>query len=61
MAVLVAYGLSDDQIADVMELSPASAETQVSQAIIKLGAPDPGLARGLCLPGWPNHRARGAG
>jgi hypothetical protein len=37
VVVVAAYGLSDDQIADVMELSTASAEIQVSQTIIKLG------------------------
>jgi DNA-binding NarL/FixJ family response regulator len=37
---LVAHGLSNDEIADAMVLSPATAKTHVSRAMIKLGARD---------------------
>ena len=37
---LVAHGLSNDEIADAMTLSPSTAKTHVSRAMIKLGARD---------------------
>jgi DNA-binding NarL/FixJ family response regulator len=37
---LVAHGLSNDEIAETMVLSPATAKTHVSRAMIKLGARD---------------------
>ena len=40
MVALVAHGLSNDQIAGAMVLSPATAKTHVSRAMIKLGARD---------------------
>ena len=40
VAALVAHGLSNDEIAGVMVLSPATANTHVSRAMIKLGARD---------------------
>jgi DNA-binding NarL/FixJ family response regulator len=40
VVALVAHGLSNDEIAEVMVLSPATAKTHVSRAMIKLGARD---------------------
>ena len=40
VAALVAHGLSNDEIADTLVLSPATAKTHVSRAMIKLGARD---------------------
>ena len=40
VAALVAHGLSNDEIAEAMVLSPATAKTHVSRAMIKLGARD---------------------
>jgi DNA-binding NarL/FixJ family response regulator len=40
VAALVAHGLSNDEIAAAMVLSPATAKTHVSRAMIKLGARD---------------------
>jgi DNA-binding NarL/FixJ family response regulator len=37
---LVAYGMSNDEIAAAMTLSPSTAKTHVSRAMIKLGARD---------------------
>jgi DNA-binding NarL/FixJ family response regulator len=37
---LVAHGLSNNEIADALVLSPATAKTHVSRAMIKLGARD---------------------
>jgi len=37
---VTAHGLSNDEIADAMVLSPATAKTHVSRAMIKLGARD---------------------
>jgi DNA-binding CsgD family transcriptional regulator len=37
---LVAHGLSNDELAGAMVLSPATAKTHVSRAMIKLGARD---------------------
>ena len=37
---LVAHGLSNDEIAATMVLSPTTAKTHVSRAMIKLGARD---------------------
>jgi len=40
VAALVAHGLSNDEIAESMVLSPATAKTHVSRAMTKLGARD---------------------
>jgi len=40
VVALVAYGLSNDEIAATMVLSPTTAKTHVSRAMIKLGARD---------------------
>jgi len=40
VVALVAHGLSNDEIATTMVLSPATAKTHVSRAMIKLGARD---------------------
>jgi DNA-binding NarL/FixJ family response regulator len=40
VVALVAHGLSNDEIADAMVLSPSTAKTHVSRAMIKLGAHD---------------------
>jgi DNA-binding NarL/FixJ family response regulator len=40
VVALVAHGLSNDEIAETMVLSPATAKTHVSRAMIKLGARD---------------------
>ncbi len=40
VVALVAHGLSNDEIADAMVLSPATAKTHVSRAMIKLSARD---------------------
>ena len=40
VVALVAHGLSNDEIAAAMVLSPATAKTHVSRAMIKLGARD---------------------
>jgi DNA-binding NarL/FixJ family response regulator len=40
VVALVAHGLSNDEIASAMVLSPATAKTHVSRAMIKLGARD---------------------
>ena len=40
VVALVAHGLSNDEIADVLVLSPTTAKTHVSRAMIKLGARD---------------------
>jgi DNA-binding NarL/FixJ family response regulator len=40
VVALVAHGLSNDEIADAMVLSPATAKTHVSRSMIKLGARD---------------------
>jgi DNA-binding NarL/FixJ family response regulator len=40
VAALVAHGLSNEEIAGAMVLSPATAKTHVSRAMIKLGARD---------------------
>lgn len=37
---LVAHGLSNDEIAAALVLSPATAKTRVSRAMLKLGARD---------------------
>ncbi len=37
---LVAQGMSNDQIADLLTISPATAKTHVSRAMVKLGARD---------------------
>jgi len=37
---LVAGGLSNDEIADRLVVSPATAKTHVSRAMVKLGARD---------------------
>jgi DNA-binding NarL/FixJ family response regulator len=40
VVALVAHGLSNDEIAEAMVLSPATAKTHVSRSMIKLGARD---------------------
>ena len=40
VVALAAHGLSNDEIADAMVLSPTTAKTHVSRAMIKLGARD---------------------
>jgi DNA-binding NarL/FixJ family response regulator len=40
VVALVAHGLSNDEIAEAMVVSPATAKTQVSRSMIKLGARD---------------------
>ena len=40
VVALVAHGLSNDEIAKAMVLSPTTAKTHVSRAMIKLGARD---------------------
>jgi DNA-binding NarL/FixJ family response regulator len=40
VVALVAHGMSNDEIADAMTLSPSTAKTHVSRAMIKLGARD---------------------
>jgi DNA-binding NarL/FixJ family response regulator len=55
---LVAEGLSNDEIAQRLVVSPATAKTHVSRAIIKLGARDRAqlvvfaYESGLARPGW---------
>jgi DNA-binding NarL/FixJ family response regulator len=56
--VLVAEGLSNDQIAARLVISPATAKTHVSRAMVKLGARDRAqlvvyaYEAGLIRPGW---------
>jgi DNA-binding NarL/FixJ family response regulator len=40
VVALVAHGLNNDEIAERMVLSPLTAKTHVSRAMIKLGARD---------------------
>jgi|GEM_PF-78340 len=40
VVALVAHGLSNDEIAEAMTLSPSTAKTHVSRAMVKLGARD---------------------
>ena len=40
VVAMVAHGLSNDEIADAMVLSPTTAKTHVSRAMVKLGARD---------------------
>ena len=55
---LVAAGLSNDQIAERLVLSPATVKTHVNRAMIKLGARDRAqlvvfaYEAGLVRPGW---------
>jgi DNA-binding NarL/FixJ family response regulator len=55
---LVAEGLSNDEIAERLIVSPATAKTHVSRAMIKLGARDraqlvvAAYETGLVTPGW---------
>ena len=55
---LVAAGLSNEQIADRLVVSPATAKTHVSRAMVKLGARDRAqlvvlaYESGLVRPGW---------
>jgi DNA-binding NarL/FixJ family response regulator len=56
--VLVAEGLSNDEIAARLVISPATAKTHVSRAMVKLGARDRAqlvvyaYEAGLIRPGW---------
>ena len=58
MVTHVAAGLSNDEIAAALFLSPATAKTHVSRAMIKLGARDRAqlvviaYESGLVRPGW---------
>jgi len=55
---LVAGGLSNDEIAERLVVSPATAKTHVSRAMTKLGARDRAqmvviaYESGLVRPGW---------
>ena len=55
---LVAEGLSNDEIAERLVVSPATAKTHVSRAMVKLGARDRAqlvvyaYESGLARPGW---------
>jgi DNA-binding NarL/FixJ family response regulator len=55
---LAAAGLSNDEIADKLVVSPATATTHVSRAMVKLGARDRAqlvafaYEFGLVRPGW---------
>ena len=55
---LVAEGLSNNEIAQRLIVSPATAKTHVSRAMIKLGARDraqlvvAAYETGLVTPGW---------
>jgi DNA-binding NarL/FixJ family response regulator len=55
---LVAAGLSNDEIAEKLVVSPATAKTHVSRAMVKLGARDRAqlvvfaYESGLVRPGW---------
>ena len=55
---LVAEGLSNDEIAERLHLSPMTAKTHVSRAMTKLGARDRAqlvvfaYESGLVRPGW---------
>jgi DNA-binding NarL/FixJ family response regulator len=59
---LVAQGLSNDQIADAMTISPMTAKTHVNRAMTKLHARDRAqlvvlaYESGLVSPGDPGHR-----
>ena len=46
---LVAEGLSNDEIAERLYVSPMTAKTHVSRAMTKLGGPRPGPAGGVRL------------
>ena len=58
MLALVAEGLSNDEIAARLVISPATAKTHVSRAMVKLGARDRAqlvvfaYEAGLIRPGW---------
>jgi len=58
VVALVAAGLSNDEIAERLVVSPATAKTHVSRAMIKLGARDRAQVvvlayeSGLVRPGW---------
>ena len=55
---LVGEGLSNDEIAERLVMSPATAKTHVSRAMLKLGARDRAqlvvyaYETGLVRPGW---------
>ena len=63
VVALVAHGLSNDEIADALVLSPATAKTHVSRAMIKLGARDRAqlvvfaYQTGLVIPRDPVERS----
>jgi DNA-binding NarL/FixJ family response regulator len=58
VAGLAAYGMSNDEIAEHLVISPATAKTYVSRAMVKLGARDRAqlvvfaYESGLVRPGW---------
>ena len=55
---LVGAGLANDEIANRLSMSPATAKTHVSRAMVKLGARDRAqlvvfaYESGLVRPGW---------
>jgi DNA-binding NarL/FixJ family response regulator len=61
VVALAAHGLSNDEIAEAMVLSPTTAKTHVSRAMIKLGARDRAqlvvfaYQAGLVTPRVPHH------
>src|SRR5262249_35107373 len=61
---LVGAGLSNEQIADRLVLSPATAKTHVNRAMMKLGARDRAqlvvlaYETGLVRPGWSGATGR---
>lgn len=56
--VLVSAGLTNDEIAERLVISPTTAKTHVSRTMVKLGARDRaqlvvyGYETGLVTPGW---------
>jgi DNA-binding NarL/FixJ family response regulator len=58
IVALVGEGLSNDEIAERLVLSPATAKTHVSRAMVKLGVRDRAqlvvvaYQTGLVRPGW---------
>jgi DNA-binding NarL/FixJ family response regulator len=64
LTVLVAAGLTNDQIADQLVLSPATVKTHVNRAMAKVGARDRAqlvvfaYETGLVTAGWSDNRAR---
>ena len=57
VVALVAHGLSNDEIAAALVLSPATAKTHVSRAMIKLGARDRAQLVVFAYQAWWSPRA----